>query len=65
MLRERHDEEAVYIVSSSDQLSRIRSSTIQIALEPISEDLESKKFSGGEGACPHSPLGGVLLLTLP
>ena len=54
MLRERHDEEAgeYYIVSSSDQLSRIRRlvQLIQIALEPISEDLESKLIfvcSGG------------------
>ena len=41
----------------------------QIALEPISEDVESKKFSGGGGDCPQTPLGGArisaLLLTLP
>ena len=40
----------------------------QIALEPISEDVESKKFSGG-GDCSQTPLGGArisaLLLTLP
>ena len=43
----------VYIVSSSDQLSGIEFNWL-IAVQPISEDLESKKFSGA--ICPYSHL---------
>ena len=42
MLHERHNKEAVYIVSSPAQLSGIdRVQLIQIALKHTSEDLES------------------------
>ena len=62
VLHERHNEEAEeYIASSSDQLSRIRSS--DCTRTHLRGPRIPKKFGGG-GACPQTPLDGVRVIVL-